>query len=96
MNKKEDKWDANHKDPNGLSRSKARDARHEARDLMEATGRISKGSKNQVDHIVPLAKGGSKNPYNLRVVSAKQNESFSRNKKGGLVSQTSKKERKSK
>lgn len=92
--KREDKWDANHKDPNGLSRAKARDDRHEARATLAKAGKVHKGDGKQVDHIKPLGMGGSTNPYNLRVTTAKANESFRRNAKGGIVSQTSKKEKK--
>jgi len=95
--KREDKWDAKHKDPHGLSRADAREARHTARSEAIRTGMIHKGSKLQIDHKVPLAKGGSKTGMgNLRAVSGAENMSFRRNAKGGLVSQTSKRESKGK
>lgn len=61
---------------------------------MENQGLVHKGDGKQVDHIVPLNKGGSRTQKsNLRVVPASENESFSRNKDGSLKSQISKKER---
>lgn len=93
--KKEDKWDASHKDPRGLSRADARQARHTARAELTKIGQVHKGDGKQVDHTKPLGMGGSKTAKgNLRVVTAKANESFRRNAKGGIVSQTSKKEAK--
>jgi 5-methylcytosine-specific restriction endonuclease McrA len=58
-------------------------------------GIVHKGDGKEIDHKVPLSKGGSASGANLRVVSASSNDSFKRNSKGGLVSQTSDKERKS-
>ena len=61
---------------------------------MEKAGKVSKGDGKHVDHKTPLSKGGSNDKRNLRVVPAKENQSFSRNKDGSLKSQTSKRERK--
>ena len=72
---------------------KERDARNKARAEMMKAGKTKKGDGLQVDHIKPLSKGGTGSKSNLRVVPAKENESFSRNKDGSLKSQTSKKER---
>jgi 5-methylcytosine-specific restriction endonuclease McrA len=58
-----------------------------------AKGIVHKGDGKEIDHKVPLSKGGASGGSNLRVVSASSNDSFKRNSKGALVSQTSKKER---
>lgn len=57
-------------------------------------GLAKKGDGTDVDHKVPLSKGGSNNASNLRVVPASKNRSFSRNSDSSVKSQTSKKERK--
>ena len=75
---------------------KKRVQRNQARADAEAKGLVHKGDGKQVDHKVPLSKGGSNAPSNLRVVSHGSNESFRRNSKGAMVSQTSKKEGKKK
>lgn len=62
------------------------------RDAIKA-GLVKKGDGKEVDHITPLSKGGSNRKSNLRVVSAAENRSFSRNSDGSLKSQTSKRER---
>lgn len=67
--------------------------RNKARADAEAKGLVHKGDGKQVDHKVPLSKGGSNASSNLRVVSHSSNESFRRNSKGAMVSQTSKKEK---
>jgi hypothetical protein len=56
-------------------------------------GLVKKGDGKDVDHKTPLSKGGGNNKGNLRVVSASENRSFSRNRDGSLKSQTSKRER---
>jgi 5-methylcytosine-specific restriction endonuclease McrA len=71
---------------------KARVARNKARQQALASGAVHKGDNKEVDHKVPLSKGGSNAKSNLRVVSASSNDSFKRNSKGALVSQTSKRE----
>jgi 5-methylcytosine-specific restriction endonuclease McrA len=88
--KREDLWDKNHK-----GRAEDREARHKARAAAIAHGVIKKGSDKQIDHKKPLSKGGSNSMSNLRAVSGSTNMSFRRNAKGGLVSQTSKRERSS-
>lgn len=52
---------------------KRRDARNKARRMMEKEGRVRKGDGREVDHKVPLSKGGSNSRRNLRVVSRKVN-----------------------
>lgn len=72
---------------------KKREERNLARAEMMRAGKVHKGDGKDVDHIKPLDKGGSPGKQNLRVVSAGENRSFSRNSKGSLTSQTSRKER---
>lgn len=71
----------------------ARVKRNAARREALAEGTVKKGDGKQIDHKVPLSKGGSNSKDNLRVVSHSKNESFARNKDGSLKSQTSKKEK---
>ena len=71
----------------------ARVARNKARREALDAGLVKKGDNKQIDHKVPLSKGGSNNKENLRVVHHSKNESFSRNKDGSMKSQISKKER---
>jgi len=52
---------------------KRRDARNKARRMMEKEGRVRKGDGREVDHKVPLSKGGSNSRRNLRVVSRRTN-----------------------
>ena len=66
--------------------------RNKARREAIAAGLVKKGDNKQVDHVKPLSKGGTNAKSNLRVVNHSENESFRRNSKGGLVSQTSKRE----
>lgn len=57
-------------------------------------GKVTKGDGKDVDHKIPLSKGGTNNASNLRVTSRAENRSFSRNKDGSLRNQMSKRERK--
>lgn len=66
---------------------------NKARRIMEQAGKVHKGDGKDVDHRTPLSKGGKSNVGNLRVVPAKTNRSFSRNKDSSMKSQVSKKER---
>ena len=76
---------------------KKRTEQNAARREMEKKGLVSKGDGKAVDHIKPLSKGGApRDPKNLRVVPASENNSFSRNKDGTLKNQTSKRERRKK
>jgi 5-methylcytosine-specific restriction endonuclease McrA len=72
---------------------KFREERNKARKIMQDQGKVHKGDGLQVDHIVPLSKGGKTVPSNLRVVPAGVNDSFKRDSKHRLVNQTSKRER---
>jgi 5-methylcytosine-specific restriction endonuclease McrA len=47
-------------------------------------GKVSKGDGKDVDHIVPLSKGGSNTPSNMRIKSKSANSSFPRNSNGSL------------
>lgn len=72
---------------------KKRAAQNAARREMEREGKVHKGDGKHVDHAKPLSKGGDNRRSNLRVVPARENESFSRNRDGTLKHQTSKRER---
>lgn len=71
---------------------KNRSQRTVARNQANASGRTSKGDGKDLDHVIPLSKGGSNDRRNTRVVSASSNRSFSRNADGSLKSQRSKRE----
>lgn len=62
---------------------KNRAARNKARAKAVREGRASKGDGMDVDHVVPLAKGGSRDGA-TRVVSKKKNRSYKRTKKAGM------------
>lgn len=69
---------------------KKRAERNSARNTLTKEGLVKKGDGKDVDHKVPLSKGGSTSRSNLRAVPASNNRSFSRNKDGSLKSQKSK------
>lgn len=71
---------------------KNRSRRTLARNQAIKDGRVSRGDGKDLDHIVPISKGGGDNRGNTRVVSASSNRSFSRNSDGSLRSQKSRKE----
>lgn len=58
---------------------KNRAERNAARSVMMKKGAVKKGDGMDVDHVVPLSKGGAKTSKNLRVRTDNQNRSFSRN-----------------
>ena len=70
---------------------KKRAAQNAARAAMIKAGRAKKGDGKDVDHRVPLSKGGGNSVSNLRVISASSNRSFSRNSDSSLKSQRSRK-----
>ena len=57
---------------------KKRASRNKARAEMAKEGRVSKGDGKDVDHKVPLRKGGSTAKSNLAVKSAHANRSYPR------------------
>jgi hypothetical protein len=72
---------------------KNRAARNSARAKMTKAGKVSKGDGKDVAHVKAFDKGGN-NKTGLRVESKTTNRSFLRDKKGNLVSERSKRERK--
>lgn len=72
----------------------ARSERTVARNKANADGTTHKGDGKDLDHRVPLSKGGTSSKSNLRVVPKSENRSFSRNADGSLKSQRSKREKK--
>jgi hypothetical protein len=87
-----DEYDKYHASP---EQKKNRAMRNAARREMAKAGKVSKGDGKDVAHVKAIAKGG-KNGDGLKVTSRSANRSFLRDKKGNLVSETSKRERKSK
>ncbi len=75
-------YDSEYKSYQGTEeQKKKRAARNRARRMLEKEGRVSKGDGKDVDHKVPLAKGGSTTSRkNLRVVDKSKNRSFPRTK----------------
>lgn len=72
---------------------KKRAQRNAARAKLMKQGKVRKGDGKDVAHVVAMDKGGT-NADGLRVESKSQNRSFKRDSDGGLVAETSKKERK--
>lgn len=58
--------------------------RKRARRALEKEGRVSKGDGKDIDHVVPLSKGGSVGKSNLKVKPASSNRSFARTKSGAV------------
>jgi len=85
--KRQAEWNA--KPENVAKRVKNNAARREA----IRKGLAKKGDGTDVDHKVPLSKGGSNSAGNLRVVPSSKNRSFSRNSDSSVKSQVSKRER---
>ena len=63
---------------------KKRAQRNKARRMLEREGVVHKGDGKDVDHKVPLSKGGKTTKGNLRVKTASANRSFSRNSDGSV------------
>jgi hypothetical protein len=63
---------------------KNRAKRNAARAKMVKAGRASKGDGKDVDHVVPLSKGGANIAGNLRVKSKSANRSFKRKSNGAV------------
>lgn len=63
---------------------KRRAARNKARREALAAGKVKKGDGKDIDHIVPLSKGGSTASSNTRVKSASANRSYPRTKSGKM------------
>ncbi len=62
-----------------------RSERNQARKVMEKAGVVRKGDGMDVDHIKPIAKGGStESRSNFRAVPASKNRSFARTKSAGM------------
>jgi len=59
-------------------------ARKQARRDMEKAGKVRPFDGKDVDHVVPLSKGGAVGKGNLRVKSASDNRSFARNSDGSI------------
>jgi len=59
---------------------KNRAKRNAARAKMMKAGRVAKGDGKDVDHKVPLSKGGSAKSSNLKVTSVHANRSYKRQK----------------
>ena len=72
---------------------RARVSRNRIRRHFIKLGLVHVGDGTEIDHIKPISKGGSDSRSNLRITSASENDSFKRNSKGGLVSQTSNREK---
>lgn len=73
---------------------KKRAEQNAARRAMEKAGKVHKGDGKDVDHKRALSKGGTNSSSNLRVVSAHQNRSFSRNADGSMKRNDGKAKRK--
>lgn len=63
---------------------KRRAQSNKARRMLEREGVVHKGDGKDVDHKVPLSKGGKTTRSNLRVVSKTANRSYKRNADGSV------------
>lgn len=63
---------------------KKRVARNKARKAAMEAGKVHKGDGKDVNHIVPLSKGGSTAISNTNIESAHKNRSFPRTKTGKM------------
>jgi 5-methylcytosine-specific restriction endonuclease McrA len=55
-----------------------------ARRVAVKAGKVKTGDGKDLDHKVPLSKGGSNKPSNLRVSTPSKNRSFPRKKDGSM------------
>lgn len=62
--------------------------RKKLRRQMEKEGKVRKGDGKDVDHKVPLSKGGSNSTKNARVRSASANRGFPRTSTGAMKRNT--------
>lgn len=69
-------------------------ARHKLRRQAVKEGVVKPKDGKDLDHKVPLSKGGANTLANARPTSPSDNRSFSRNADGSMKSQKSKKEKK--
>ena len=63
---------------------KNRAKRNAARAKLAQAGRVKKGDGKDVDHAVPLSKGGANETDNLRVKDKSANRSFKRKSSGAI------------
>lgn len=77
----QDEYQKYHSKP---AQKKARAERNTARRQAESAGKVRKGDGKDIDHKVPLSKGGSNHKSNRQILSASSNRSFKRNSKGGI------------
>ena len=90
----EKQWDHEHK---GGKRIKDRAARNKARAMIaKKNGTTPKKIAGDVGHRKAISKGGVSVLANLFVQNSGENRSFSRNAKGAMTSERSKRERKTK
>lgn len=66
------------------TQKKRRAMRNAARAELAKAGKVRKGDGMEVDHKVPLSKGGTNARKNLRVKTRKDNRDFARNSDNSL------------
>ena len=64
--------------------------RNKARNELIKEGKVARGDGKEVDHKVPLSKGGSAARSNLRVRSASANHSYKRTSSGAMKNKNQK------
>jgi 5-methylcytosine-specific restriction endonuclease McrA len=63
---------------------KKRAQRNKARRMMEREGVVRKGDGLDIDHKIPLSKGGTTTRSNLRAMPASKNRSYARKSDGSI------------